>query len=363
VVGSRRTGCWCGALLIALAAGGCARKHSLQAPGEAGRPAAVGGRGAPEPARVGAKARARLEPLAPPRGDNAYPFNGEVTFSETADGVDAMFQIQDCVRRESYPVAILEGGDCSPESLAGAVWDSPRGEGIPNVVCTGQWGGGRIFYTRAKGERSSWTIGTPRATDLLGHALVIYDARTGEPLACGTIERSDDVPAVPAAGSGGPPVEIKGLFAGLCLARMIVRDNAQECPKPAELVKCAAEHCELEPCLAQCRELSACLEQQDDMCRAFNDSCIPNEACGKCQSDVMQCALGFCLDEIACAPPITPDGPCAKLEACCAMQGDQAQSCLDLVYTIEKLSGDPSCFGVMHDWDHNMHLPVPCKFQ
>jgi hypothetical protein len=71
----------------------------------------------------------------------------------------------------------------------------------------------------------------------------------------------------------------------------------------------------------------------------------------------------FCADTIACAAPITAGGPCSQLEACCAMQGDAAAMCLDTVHTIEKLSGDPSCYGAMMDWDINAHLAVPCKFR
>jgi hypothetical protein len=45
------------------------------------------------------------------------------------------------------------------------------------------------------------------------------------------------------------------------------------------------------------------------------------------------------------------------------MQGDEAESCLELVRAVERLSGDPSCYGVMQDWDANSHYQVPCKFE
>jgi hypothetical protein len=46
------------------------------------------------------------------------------------------------------------------------------------------------------------------------------------------------------------------------------------------------------------------------------------------------------------------------------MQGDaEAQACLDTVHMLEKLSGDPSCYGAMRDWDTTAHLKVPCMFR
>jgi hypothetical protein len=45
------------------------------------------------------------------------------------------------------------------------------------------------------------------------------------------------------------------------------------------------------------------------------------------------------------------------------MQGDGAAQCLDVVRLAQKLSGDSTCVGVMHDWDTVAHLKVPCKFQ
>jgi len=60
---------------------------------------------------------------------------------------------------------------------------------------------------------------------------------------------------------------------------------------------------------------------------------------------------------------VAPDGPCRQLEACCALQGDGAASCLDTVRLVEKLSGDSSCAGVMRDWDTFAHLRVPCRFE
>jgi hypothetical protein len=73
--------------------------------------------------------------------------------------------------------------------------------------------------------------------------------------------------------------------------------------------------------------------------------------------------FGFCSDIIHCAPPITPNGPCSKVEACCQSQGDFAARCLALARQLESLGGDPSCVGAMSDWDFNSHLPVPCSWE
>jgi hypothetical protein len=75
--------------------------------------------------------------------------------------------------------------------------------------------------------------------------------------------------------------------------------------------------------------------------------------------------FGFCEDTFRCAAPPTPGGPCTQLEACCATQRDgRAPGCLAFVQRIEKLSGDPSCIGAMHDWDFltNGANDPPCAF-
>jgi hypothetical protein len=77
---------------------------------------------------------------------------------------------------------------------------------------------------------------------------------------------------------------------------------------------------------------------------------------------VFMCSLNYCEDIVACTQP-TPGGPCSKLEDCCRTQGDYADRCLALVHQLGGLSGDPSCLGVMQDWDWNTHLPVPCTYE
>ena len=40
------------------------------------------------------------------------------------------------------------------------------------------------------------------------------------------------------------------------------------------------------------------------------------------------------------------------------------KECLDAVNVVEKLNGDPSCTGLMHDWDflNNVVYDPPCPF-
>jgi hypothetical protein len=314
---------------------------------------------------VGAKATVTLTPVS--SADAGSQVGGTATFSETADGVDLDLYLSGCAVGSADPIVIQAGSDCSAESVLGAHWDSPRGDDISPLMCVGTTGGGRDFYTRLKSDKKPWTIGEPAGSDLLGHAVVVYDSNSLEPIACGVITRAADVSALPVAGTGteqdaGVKPEARAVLAGLCLARAIVRDNAQPCPDPGELAECASEHCELDACVAQCTDFLACVQPQDDVCQA-QFSCTMNQACADCQAHTTSCVLGFCSNKVACAAPVAPDGPCSQLEACCAMQGDAAAMCLDTVHLLETLSGDPSCYGAMMDWDVNAHYAVPCRFK
>lgn len=318
-------------------------------------------------AHVGAKASFTADAIAD------GPIHGDGSFTETAEGVDLEFQVRGCANADdarSLPLMILQGGDCSDATLLGPHWDSPRGEDIPSATCIGASGGGRTFYTRLKSDSKPWTVGTPDASNVIGHAFVVYDPATLEPRACGVIGRAPDKPTAPpmAASAGGPSEEARAVLAGLCLGKMIVRDNTQDCPNPKELNACASMHCEVDPCVETCSDYTTCIDQQAsagaDICHASLVTCPASEACSSCSGAITQCVFGFCLDQVGCAAPIMPGGPCSQLEACCNMQGDQdAQTCLDDVHTLERLSGDPSCYGAMRDWDTTAHLKVPCMFQ
>jgi hypothetical protein len=343
----------------------CARRHADSDAGHSRKPEAQsGGRVSTSPdedAHVGAKAIAMLSPTPHAPGKPEEQISGVATFSQSSITVDLMISFRGCTSYTRYPVFIQEGSDCSDETLLGARWDSPRGEGITDLGCTGTTSIGRGFYSRSLKADKAWSIGNPARSNLLGHALVVYDPDTLQPIACGEIMRAPD--AAPTSEAPIATTEASAAIAGLCLSQTFVRDNDQKCPDPVALAKCAREHCELDACLEEeCADYVACLDQSDDPCsQAFQ--CEITDACAECQSHMHECVFGFCSEELACAAPVTPGGPCSKLEACCAMQGDEAESCLENVRVLERYSGDPSCYGAMHDWDVNSHLPVPCKFE
>jgi hypothetical protein len=324
-------------------------------------------------ASVGTKAIAKLEPI-PGAGSGAQPsdagtmrpLSGTATFNQRADGVNVMITLG-CGLQKSYDVFILDGGDCEPATLMGPHWDVPRGEGLPQVSCMGAGGGGRAFSIRASSDPKPWTIDGPPASDLVGHAIAVYAAGDStHALACGVIGAGEP-PAMASvdggAGTAPPPsVEVRAALSGLCLAKMVVRSNTQDCPDPVQYEACVSANCDLAPCLLACSRYTACLEAAPSPCGTTCGAEL-DLPCGACMNEITSCALGFCTDRFACAAPIAPDGPCARLEACCGMQGDSAASCLDTVHLLEKLSGDPSCKGAMLDWDTTAHLPVPCNFQ
>jgi hypothetical protein len=357
----------------------CAREHSeplspnVRA-GAAGDAAAEGGkagmttRNEPKPGQSGVpgtKAVASFEPVGDAAQDPANGVHGTATFNVTESGVDLSILLQRCPPSGMIQLFIQEAGDCSPRTLSGAHWDSPRGEGIPTLTCLGVSGQGRGAVTRPREHAKPWSIGGPAESDVLMHAVVVYDAASGTPIACGVVMRDATAPEPtvqdPAATSD-VPLLARAQIAGVCTSQSFVRANTQACPDPKALTACAQEHCQLDACVATCADYVACTSKADNPCSvAF--TCPIDEACATCQGTVQMCVFNFCTDEIACAAPPSPDGPCSQLAACCALQGDMAQSCLETVRLVEKLSGDPSCFGLMRDWDFFSHLPVPCMFE
>jgi hypothetical protein len=356
---------WLSLVLGVWALGACAREHGGAHHAAAGSGALAAGHAAPDAgsAHLGGSAIAQLEPTDAAALSDNPPIMGTASFTNTSEGVDLLINVRGCLGTQSYPVYIQQGTDCSDATLLGAHWDSPRGEGIGTVDCTGTAGLGRNYDSRLATDKKPWTIGNPGSSDVLGHALVIYDPSTLQPVACGQIVRADDKAFSPPTADAGAPMRTRAQIAGLCLGKAFVRDNGQECPNPDELVKCASTHCELDACVATCSDFIGCVnsDSSGDPCSA-QFTCPIDAACATCQSQITNCTLGFCPDVVACAPPITPDGPCSQLEACCAMQGDSAANCLDLVHALEKYSGDPSCVGVMLDWAAVAHLQVPCQF-
>jgi hypothetical protein len=306
--------------------------------------------------RPGLKAIAKLDPLTD-RGTR-----GSISFRVTESGVDLFSVLNNCPMHNKLSLVLQAGSDCSEATLTGPAWDSPRGEGITDVFCLGIGGAGRSAYSRNDDAPKVWSIGEPEESNVLGHAVVALDAVTREPVACGIVVLEANQPVVDTpVDTSNVPLKIRAQIAGICGAKMLVGNNSQDCPNPEELVACVERHCEFGTCVAACADYLACTGQADDPCSlAF--TCTIDDACSTCVGNVQQCAFNYCADQLACAAPVTPDGPCSQLVACCAKQGDMADSCLELVRSLEKFSGDQSCFGVMQNWDQVLHPSVPCDF-
>jgi hypothetical protein len=320
-----------------------------------------------KPPSLIASATAELEPVAAGADSGAsdsVPVMGKASWRMTATSVDLDVAFGGCIGLRPFPIEILEATDCSDESLKAPVWGSGRGSGIPGVLCTGAHSGrGLLAHARDSARQDAWTIGGPEASDLTGHSVVVRHPLTGEPLACGVIAREQDAIKVelPAA-DASPRAEVRGLLTGLCQFRLFP-NTGPSCPDVAALVECADLHCDVGACLQTCQDYASCLDGMSGDACASAASCPLTAECSQCQNDLASCMYGFCPEHVTCSPAITPDGPCNKLEGCCALQGKNADTCLSTIQTIVTFGGDANCVGSMNDWDVLAHLHVPCKFQ
>jgi len=313
---------------------------------------------APPRARIVVTARVRLEPTALARAED--PLNGMVAFRTTSSGVDVEAYVSGCNGGGPFAVAIVDATDCEPNSLEAQAW--ARGDGIAPINCIGPTGPGRLYYARPN-DGDGWTIGGPAKSNVLGRALLVRDPRSDAVVACGVIERGEDVARVPLPPDDRPPsVDTRAQVAGLCFAKQFSAASGGDCADSEALVACAADHCELGACLETCAEQVACIDSSEDACASMF-TCPITEACSRCENDVWQCASGYCPELFGCVPPITRDGPCGQLEACCALQGEGAAACLQGMRLGGILGGDATCVGAMQDWDVLSHLHVPCKFK
>jgi len=115
---------------------------------------------------------------------------GMATFSKgTGTDVKVDVALASCVAGKSYPVHIHEGTSCASAMAQGDHWGPARGEGIPNVTCSGTTG--TSTTTRpATPTNLAWTIGGDMATNVVGHAFVVHDpdvAMMPPRIACGVI--------------------------------------------------------------------------------------------------------------------------------------------------------------------------------
>ena len=113
---------------------------------------------------------------------------GTATFTETDAGVSLTITLDTCVAGKSYPVYIHEGAACTDETTQGGHWAAPRGEGIPNIVCTAT-SGTRTTVRALLPPESAWSIGGSPMTNVEGHVVVIDDPDAAMPprIGCGAI--------------------------------------------------------------------------------------------------------------------------------------------------------------------------------
>jgi hypothetical protein len=349
-------------LLLGLVAGCAVAREPLTL--ASGGAAGTGGSTAqPAAADVGATALAKLEPLMAAADGSGV--TGSVKFTATSEGMNAQVWVMQCKSSRNYQLQIYEGNACTSAVLGGPTWDGTRGVGISKVACLGVRGG-EAYYMRPSSDPKPWTIGGPAASDLVGHAIAVLDPDSMQPVACGQIGAGVAAPVAGAAADSVVNVrsEVRAQFAGWCLAQKIVKSPGASCPGPEALVDCAQTRCQLAACLSTCADYAACQDKTPEPCAAMSD-CTMSAECTECTSNLLRCSLNYCFDVVACAAPSTPNGPCVKLEACCATQGDRAEVCVDLVKRLEQLSGDPSCYGAMFDEDfkHNLLIKSPeCDF-
>jgi hypothetical protein len=320
--------------------------------------------GAPTPdagaVRRFAVATASLLPVDP---NDLTSAQGMALFRATDVGVDLELTMSGCMSPSPDPLEILEASDCSLASLEAPVWSEGRGTGLPAVDCAGATTGfGLVRYQRRGGHASSWTVGGPRGSDVIGRALVLRDGQSGQPRMCGVIERGEDVVWTPLPPPDEPPhATVRAALAGLCIAKQFSANAAEGCPDEHALSRCSSTHCDVGGCLEACSEYASCLGAAEDPC-ASSFVCPQSDACTQCQSELLSCTFGFCGEDLSCVPPVTPDGVCGQLLACCSLQGEAADFCLSIFQTVLTTSGDASCIGAINDRETVGHLRSPCRF-
>ncbi|HUS28931.1 MAG TPA: superoxide dismutase family protein [Kofleriaceae bacterium] len=104
-----------------------------------------------------------------------------------ADSVTVTINLTGCVAGKAYPVHIHTGAACTDTTAQGGHWDMTRGEGIPNISCSGT--SGSTVYNRAATDATlKWSVGDGSATDVIGHTIVVHDPDMPMTrIACGTI--------------------------------------------------------------------------------------------------------------------------------------------------------------------------------
>jgi hypothetical protein len=287
----------------------------------------------------------------------SFAVRGQATFTTTDEGIDLRVTLSDCRAGYAYRVFIHEGSDCRAISRETRPWE--RGAEIPHAFCGAL--GGRSAHSRSVSASNEWTLDGTSPASLVGRALAVHAPGTLEPLACGIIELDPARSLPPYEPKTQPSAELRAHAAGLCVHTRVVRASSDvPCPNREKLTHCASVHCKLSECVDTCADYLSCIERAGVSC---HEECIPDDGCEACTAQVFQCTLAFCEDEVSCAAPPTPAGPCSALQACCARQGPIAENCFDLARILTRVSGDPTCEGALHDWDFltNGTYVSPCS--
>jgi Cu/Zn superoxide dismutase len=112
--------------------------------------------------------------------------SGTVTFTQSGSDVTALVSLQNCPDGP-HGVHIHQGTSCADATTQGDHWDMARGEGFPDVTCSG--GAGTTTVTRAATDPAlAWSIGGNPVTNVIGHVFVVHDPGMPAPrIGCGQI--------------------------------------------------------------------------------------------------------------------------------------------------------------------------------
>jgi Cu/Zn superoxide dismutase len=113
---------------------------------------------------------------------------GTAKFTQTGADVTVVVTLANCPDG-AHGVHIHQGTSCTDATMQGAHWDMTRGEGIPDVMCTGMTGTSMVTR-KADMPALAWTVGGAAATNVIGHAFVVHDTSAMPPprIGCGLIK-------------------------------------------------------------------------------------------------------------------------------------------------------------------------------